>query len=92
MSFVALLFFPLIEPQNKRAPDLPEEECVKGEIKENGEADNKLFEEAAPEFGEAVVSELSLLIPSPCLVLICLLTWAFHPPEARNIQDGRGEK
>lgn len=57
MSFVALLFFPLIEPQNKRAPDLPEEECVKGEIKENGEADNKLFEEAAPEFGEAVVDE-----------------------------------
>lgn len=45
------------EPQNKRAPDLPEEECVKGEIKENGEADNKLFEEAAPEFGEAVVDE-----------------------------------
>lgn len=45
------------EPQNKRTPDLPEEECVKGETKENGEADNKLFEEATPELGEAVVDE-----------------------------------
>lgn len=56
MSFVDLLFFSLIEPQNKRTPDLPEEECVKGETKENGEAVNKLFEEATREFGEAVVS------------------------------------
>lgn len=55
MSLIDLLFS-FIEPQNKRTPDLPEEECVKGETKENGEADNKLFEEATPELGEAVVS------------------------------------
>ncbi|XP_051024936.1 telomeric repeat-binding factor 2-interacting protein 1 [Acomys russatus] len=45
------------EPQNKRPPDLPEEERVKGEAKENDEAVKKLFEEASREFEEAVVSE-----------------------------------
>ncbi|KAL1784690.1 telomeric repeat-binding factor 2-interacting protein 1 [Sigmodon hispidus] len=45
------------EPQNKRTPDLPEEECVKGETKENDESVKKLFEEATREFEEAVVGE-----------------------------------
>lgn len=47
------------EPQNKRTPDLPEEECVKGETKENDESVKKLFEEATREFEEAVVGESS---------------------------------
>ncbi|XP_007648986.1 telomeric repeat-binding factor 2-interacting protein 1 isoform X2 [Cricetulus griseus] len=42
------------EPQNKRTPDLPEEECVKGETKENDQSVKKLFEEATREFEEAV--------------------------------------
>ncbi|XP_008821172.1 telomeric repeat-binding factor 2-interacting protein 1 [Nannospalax galili] len=45
------------EPQNKRTPDLPDEEHVKGEIKENGEAVKKLFEEATRELEEVVVDE-----------------------------------
>lgn len=58
VSSVDLLFLSLTEPQNKRPPDLPEEECVKGETTENGEGEavSKLFEEATREFGEAVVS------------------------------------
>ncbi|CAO2610057.1 Telomeric repeat-binding factor 2-interacting protein 1 [Lemmus lemmus] len=45
------------EPQNKRTPDLPEEECVKGETKENDESVKQLFEDASREFEEAVVGE-----------------------------------
>ncbi|XP_021503258.1 telomeric repeat-binding factor 2-interacting protein 1 [Meriones unguiculatus] len=45
------------EPQNKRTPDLPEEECVKAETKENDESVKKLFQEATREFEEAVVNE-----------------------------------
>lgn len=48
-----------LEPQNKRTPDLPEEECVKGEAKENDD------EDASQEFEEAVVRQLSLLISPP---------------------------
>nr|XP_012627983.1 telomeric repeat-binding factor 2-interacting protein 1 [Microcebus murinus] len=45
------------EPQNKRTPDLPEEEYVKEEIKENEEAVKKMLVEATREFEEAVVDE-----------------------------------
>ncbi|XP_059119945.1 telomeric repeat-binding factor 2-interacting protein 1 [Peromyscus eremicus] len=45
------------EPQNKRTPDLPEEECVKGETKESDESVKKLFEEATREFEDTVVGE-----------------------------------
>lgn len=45
------------EPQNKRTPDLPEEEYVKGETKENDESVKQLFEDASREFEEAVVGE-----------------------------------
>lgn len=45
------------EPQNKRTPDLPEEEFVKEEIKENEEAVKKMLVEATREFEEAVVEE-----------------------------------
>lgn len=54
-----------LEPQNKRTPDLPEEECVKGETKENDESVKQLFEDASREFEEAVVCQLSLLISPP---------------------------
>lgn len=50
-----VLFFSLIEPQNKRTPDLPEEEYVKEEIKENDEAVKKMLVEATREFEEIVV-------------------------------------
>lgn len=50
-----MLFFSLIEPQNKRTPDLPEEEYVKEEIKENDEAVKKMLVEATREFEEIVV-------------------------------------
>lgn len=55
MSHADLLSFSLTEPQNKRTPDLPEEECVKGETKESDESVKKLFEEATREFEDAVV-------------------------------------
>ncbi|XP_062966201.1 telomeric repeat-binding factor 2-interacting protein 1 isoform X2 [Cynocephalus volans] len=45
------------EPQNKRTPDLPEEEYVKEEIKENDEAVKKMLVEATREFEEVVVDE-----------------------------------
>ncbi|XP_012496991.1 PREDICTED: telomeric repeat-binding factor 2-interacting protein 1 [Propithecus coquereli] len=45
------------EPQNKRTPDLPEEEYVKEEIKENEEAVKKMLVEATREFEEVVVDE-----------------------------------
>ncbi|XP_054435144.1 telomeric repeat-binding factor 2-interacting protein 1 [Pteronotus mesoamericanus] len=45
------------EPQNKRTPDLPEEEFVKEEIKENEEAVKKMLVEATREFEEVVVEE-----------------------------------
>lgn len=47
------------EPQNKRTPDLPEEEefVVKEEIKENEEAVKKMLVEATREFEEIVVDE-----------------------------------
>ncbi|XP_032182238.1 telomeric repeat-binding factor 2-interacting protein 1 [Mustela erminea] len=45
------------EPQNKRTPDLPEEEYVKEEIKENDEAVKKMLVEATREFEEIVVDE-----------------------------------
>lgn len=54
-----------LEPQNKRTPDLPEEECVKGETKENDESVKQLFEDASREFEEAVVCQFSLLISPP---------------------------
>ncbi|XP_024411826.1 telomeric repeat-binding factor 2-interacting protein 1 isoform X4 [Desmodus rotundus] len=40
------------EPQNKRTPDLPEEEFVKEDIKENEEAVKKMLVEATREFEE----------------------------------------
>ncbi|KAM4800916.1 telomeric repeat-binding factor 2-interacting protein 1 isoform X2 [Urocitellus parryii] len=45
------------EPQNKRTPDLPEEEYVKEEIKGNEEAVKKMLAEATRDFGEVVVDE-----------------------------------
>ncbi|KAM5296858.1 telomeric repeat-binding factor 2-interacting protein 1 isoform 2-T2 [Glossophaga mutica] len=45
------------EPQNKRTPDLPEEELVKEEIKENEEVVKKMLVEATREFEEVVVEE-----------------------------------
>ncbi|XP_073911727.1 telomeric repeat-binding factor 2-interacting protein 1 [Castor canadensis] len=45
------------EPQNKRTVDLPEEEYVKEEIKENEEAVKKTLVEATREFEEVVVDE-----------------------------------
>ncbi|XP_032499313.1 telomeric repeat-binding factor 2-interacting protein 1-like [Phocoena sinus] len=45
------------EPQNKRTPDLPEEEFEKEEIKENEEAVKKMLVEATREFEEIVVDE-----------------------------------
>uniref|UniRef100_A0A9L0RDI8 Telomeric repeat-binding factor 2-interacting protein 1 n=1 Tax=Equus caballus TaxID=9796 RepID=A0A9L0RDI8_HORSE len=45
------------EPQNKRTPDLPEEEFVKEEIQENEEAVKKMLVEASREFDEIVVDE-----------------------------------
>lgn len=43
------------EPQNKRTPDLPEEEFEKEEIKENEAAVKKMLVEATREFEEIVV-------------------------------------
>uniref|UniRef100_A0A8C5LBM6 Telomeric repeat-binding factor 2-interacting protein 1 n=1 Tax=Jaculus jaculus TaxID=51337 RepID=A0A8C5LBM6_JACJA len=40
------------EPQNKRTPDLPEEECVMKEVKENDKVAKDLFEEVPQEFEE----------------------------------------
>uniref|UniRef100_A0AAA9TAJ0 Telomeric repeat-binding factor 2-interacting protein 1 n=1 Tax=Bos taurus TaxID=9913 RepID=A0AAA9TAJ0_BOVIN len=45
------------EPQNKRTPDLPEEEFEKEEIKENEAAVKKMLVEATREFEEIVVDE-----------------------------------
>ncbi|XP_004600571.1 telomeric repeat-binding factor 2-interacting protein 1 [Sorex araneus] len=46
------------EPQNKRTPDLPEEEFIaKKDIKENEEAVKKMLVEATREFEEIVVEE-----------------------------------
>ncbi|ELW62996.1 telomeric repeat-binding factor 2-interacting protein 1 [Tupaia chinensis] len=45
------------EPQNKRTPDLPEEEYVKEEIKENEAAVRKMLVEATRDFQEVVVEE-----------------------------------
>nr|KAF6408220.1 TERF2 interacting protein [Molossus molossus] len=46
------------EPQNKRTPDLPEEEFVREEVKkENEEAVKKMLVEATREFEEVVVEE-----------------------------------
>lgn len=45
------------EPQNKRTPNLPEEEFVKEEIQENEEAVKKMFIEATRELEEVVVEE-----------------------------------
>uniref|UniRef100_A0A8C8ZJU6 Telomeric repeat-binding factor 2-interacting protein 1 n=1 Tax=Prolemur simus TaxID=1328070 RepID=A0A8C8ZJU6_PROSS len=45
------------EPQNKRTPDLPEEEYVKEEIKENEATVKKMLVEATREFEEVVVDE-----------------------------------
>ncbi|XP_036919485.1 telomeric repeat-binding factor 2-interacting protein 1 [Sturnira hondurensis] len=45
------------EPQNKRTPDLPEEEFVKEEIKENEETVKKMLVEATREFEDVVVEE-----------------------------------
>ncbi|XP_037000633.1 telomeric repeat-binding factor 2-interacting protein 1 [Artibeus jamaicensis] len=45
------------EPQNKRTPDLPEEESVKEEIKESEQAVKKMLVEATREFEEVVVEE-----------------------------------
>lgn len=58
-----VLFFSVIEPQNKRTPDLPEEEeeeeeeeeIVKEEIKENEEVVKKMLIEATRGFEEVVV-------------------------------------
>lgn len=48
-------FFSLLEPRNKRTPDLPEEEFVKEEIQENEETVKKMLIEATREFEEVVV-------------------------------------
>ncbi|XP_019501979.1 PREDICTED: telomeric repeat-binding factor 2-interacting protein 1 [Hipposideros armiger] len=45
------------EPQNKRTPDLPEEEFVKEEVQEKEEAVKKMLIEASREFEEVVVEE-----------------------------------
>lgn len=45
------------EPQNKRTPDLPEEDFVKEEVQENEEAVKKTHVEATPEFEEVAVEE-----------------------------------
>ncbi|KAJ1072573.1 hypothetical protein K5549_011799 [Capra hircus] len=45
------------EPQNKRTPDLPEEEFEKEEMKENEAAVKKMLVEASREFEEIVVDE-----------------------------------
>ncbi|XP_008066111.1 telomeric repeat-binding factor 2-interacting protein 1 [Carlito syrichta] len=45
------------EPQNKRTPDLPEEEYVKEEIKEDEEAVKKMLIHATREFEEVAVDE-----------------------------------
>lgn len=45
------------ELRNKTTPDLPGEEFVKVDIKENEEAVQKMFVEATREFEEAVVQE-----------------------------------
>lgn len=45
------------EPQNKRTPDLPEEEFVREEVKENEEAVKKMLVDATREFEEVVVEE-----------------------------------
>ncbi|XP_066098141.1 telomeric repeat-binding factor 2-interacting protein 1 [Saccopteryx bilineata] len=45
------------EPQNKRTPDLPEEEFGKEEIKENEATVKKMLVEATREFEEVVVEE-----------------------------------
>ena len=50
-----LVLFSLTEPQNKRTPDLPEEEFEKEEIKENEAAVKKRLVEATREFEEIVV-------------------------------------
>lgn len=66
-----VLFFSFIEPQNKRTPDLPEEEYVKEEIKENEEAVKKMLVEATREFEEIVVRRLDLTpIFSPSILLL----------------------
>ncbi|XP_004470975.1 telomeric repeat-binding factor 2-interacting protein 1 [Dasypus novemcinctus] len=45
------------EPQNKRTPDLPEEESERKEIQENEEAVKKMLIEATREFQEVAVDE-----------------------------------
>ena len=52
-----LVLFSLTEPQNKRTPDLPEEEFEKEEMKENEAAVKKMLVEASREFEEIVVDE-----------------------------------
>lgn len=47
------------EPQNKRTPDLPEEEHVKEEIGENEETVKKILVETTRDFEEVVVNESS---------------------------------
>ncbi|XP_053770741.1 telomeric repeat-binding factor 2-interacting protein 1 isoform X5 [Desmodus rotundus] len=55
--FLLGVHFGFFEPQNKRTPDLPEEEFVKEDIKENEEAVKKMLVEATREFEEVVVEE-----------------------------------
>ncbi|XP_003791363.1 telomeric repeat-binding factor 2-interacting protein 1 [Otolemur garnettii] len=45
------------EPQNKRTPDLPEEEYAKEEMKENEKVVKKMLVEATQEFEEVVVDK-----------------------------------
>ncbi|XP_005403491.1 PREDICTED: telomeric repeat-binding factor 2-interacting protein 1 [Chinchilla lanigera] len=47
------------EPQNKRTPDLPEEEYVKEETGKNEETVKKMLVETTQDFGEVVVNESS---------------------------------
>ncbi|XP_004625830.1 telomeric repeat-binding factor 2-interacting protein 1 [Octodon degus] len=47
------------EPQNKRTPDLPEEEYVKEDNGENEETVNKMLVETTQDFEEVVVNESS---------------------------------
>lgn len=50
------------EPQNKRTPDLPEEEFEKEEMKENEAAVKKMLVEASLEFEELVVDSRVLIL------------------------------
>ena len=90
-----LVLFSLTEPQNKRTPDLPEEEFEKEEMKENEAAVKKMLVEASREFEEIVVCWLEIIFSLRLFSSfesghpIC----PFYTPEAhkgKRVQDGGG--